>query len=179
MFRYIVTTVLAGILLFVLRVFRRNRERDVAIRDSGCGPVIKHRTKEPFSAFDFHMAMHMDIPLVHLQHQKYGQTFQLRSLVAQPAIMTTAPANIRAINTGKDWGIQPLRLAGMEYFCGRGFLTTDGDIWQHSRKLLKSGFAKENVLDMDCLSRQMDTLLGELPTDGSVVDLQPLFYTTV
>ncbi|KAH3913400.1 hypothetical protein HBI56_083990 [Parastagonospora nodorum] len=82
-----------------------------------------------------------------------------------------------AITTGKEWGVQVFRLAGMEYFCGRGFLTTDGDIWQPSRKLLKPTFAKNNLQDLSYLSQQVDDMFGQLLEDGTTVDLQPLFYT--
>ncbi|KAI1082057.1 cytochrome P450 [Whalleya microplaca] len=68
------------------------------------------------------------------------------------------------------------RLPGMEYFCGRGFITTDGDTWRHSRKLLKPSFDLSNIRDLSILKEEVDTLLKQLPKDGSTVDLQPLLY---
>jgi cytochrome P450 len=67
----------------------------------------------------------------------------------------------------------------MEYFCGVGFLTTDGSIWQHSRKLLKSSFSKSNISDLSFLSREVDKLFAKIPGDGSAVDLQPLMSLMV
>lgn len=176
---YAVLAILTGLLCFSFYLYQRQRLRDVEVRINECGFLIKHWTKEPFSAFDFQMAMHVDIPLLYRHHQRYGSTFQVQALITLPSIMTIAPENIRAINTGKDWGVEPLRLAGMEYFCGRGFLTTDGDIWQHSRKSLKPTFTKSNLLDLGTLSQQMDLLLIQIPGDGATVDLQPLFYKLV
>ncbi|KAF2677207.1 cytochrome P450 [Lentithecium fluviatile CBS 122367] len=98
------------------------------------------------------------------------------SLLSQPSVITIAPENIRVVSTGKDWGMEPFRLAGMEYFCGCGILTTDGDIWSRSRKLLKPTFNKSNLADLSFLSTQVDTMLWQLPNNGTTVDLQPLFY---
>jgi cytochrome P450 len=93
--------------------------------------------------------------------------------------MTVAPQNIKAINNGKEWGVEGMRLAGMKHLCGTGFLTTDGDLWQHSRKLLKPSFARKNLEDLQQLAKQIDCVLVRLPVDGETVDLQPHFYDMV
>jgi cytochrome P450 len=67
----------------------------------------------------------------------------------------------------------------MEHLCGRGFLTTDGEIWNHSRKLLKPTFARSNLLDLSTVGNELDNLIESLPTDGTTVDLQPLLSTMV
>jgi cytochrome P450 len=67
----------------------------------------------------------------------------------------------------------------MEYLCGRGFLTTDGEMWNHSRKLLKPTFSKNNILDLSPLSKELDKLLETIPADGSVIDLQPVLSNMV
>ena len=104
----------------------------------------------------------------------------MNTLVSKPTIITIAPENVKLINTrDNEWGIQPDRLPGMEFFCGRGFITTDGDIWRHSRALLRPSFAKRNITDLSVLSREMDKLFSELPEDGVMVDLQPLLYIMV
>jgi hypothetical protein len=174
-----VTSVLAGLALLAIYIYRLQQQRNAVASKPGCGFAVRYRSKDPLFGMDCHMGMHVDIPYLYRLHQRYGKTYQLQSLIAQPAVMTLDPINIRAVNTAKDFGIEPMRLAGMEYFCGRGFLTTDGDIWQHSRKLLKPGFAKSNLVNLDFLSQQVDDLLSQLPTDGETVDLQPLLYTMV
>jgi cytochrome P450 len=70
-------------------------------------------------------------------------------------------------------------LPGMEFFCGRGFLTMDGDVWRHARRALRPSFAKSNLLDLSVLSREVDKVVANLPKNGGPVDLQPLFYVTV
>jgi hypothetical protein len=99
--------------LFALYLLKRQRNRDVVAHQHGGGVVTKHRSWEPLMGFDFQMAMHVDIPSLHRLHQHYGRTFTVSSLISQPSIVTIAPNNIRAVNSGKDWGIEPLRLAGM------------------------------------------------------------------
>ncbi|KAL9121277.1 MAG: hypothetical protein Q9187_002162 [Circinaria calcarea] len=65
----------------------------------------------------------------------------------------------------------------METLCGRGFLTTDGAAWQHSRKMLKPTFNKANAIDFSTLSNAVDELLGHLPAPGTTLDLQALLDT--
>lgn len=67
----------------------------------------------------------------------------------------------------------------MEYFCGRGFITTDGETWKHSRNLLKPSLDLGNIRDLNILKREVDALLRQLPKDRSTVDLQPLLYVMV
>jgi cytochrome P450 len=179
MLAQIIASALTGFAVLAVFIYHLQQQRNASERRNGCDPVTRHRPKEPFFGFDFRKGMHVDIPFLYRFHQRYGKTFQLSTLIAQPAIITIDPANIRVVNTAKEYGVEPARLSGMEYFCGRGFLTTDGELWQHSRKMLKPGFAKSNLMDLDFLSRQVDDLLTRLPAEGETIDLQPLFYTMV
>ncbi|KAH7406395.1 cytochrome P450 alkane hydroxylase-like protein [Phaeosphaeria sp. MPI-PUGE-AT-0046c] len=171
------TTCLAALTLFAIYIYRLLHQRDVLARKNAYGLAAKYYPWEPLLGLDYHMGMHMDIPMLHRDHQRYGKTYQAQTFLAKSAISSIATANVRAVNTAKEFGVEPMRLPGMEHFCGSGFLTTDGDIWQHSRKLLKPGFSKNNIVDFAYLSQQMDRFLGHLPADGATVDLQPLFYT--
>ena len=123
--------------------------------------------------------MYVAVPSVYRLHQRYGNTFQVRSLVSLPTVCTIAPENIRTINLSKDFGVAPMRFPGMGYVCGAGFITTDGETWRHSRKLLKPSFDLGNIRDLSTLEREVDTLIQKLPSDGSTVDLQPLLYVMV
>lgn len=126
------------------------------------------------------MKIHKDVPSLHRFHQDHGHTFQLNTCISLPTIYTVAPENIKIIHTDDDkWGIEPGRLPGMEPFCGRGFLTMDGDVWRHARRTLRPSFAKSNLLDLSILSREVDKVVAQLPKNGATVDLQPLFYVTV
>ncbi|PVH96485.1 cytochrome P450 [Periconia macrospinosa] len=174
---YAIISVVACLTLFTLYLLQRQRRRNAIIHAHGGGKITQHYSWEPLTGIDFYMKTQMEIPWQYHHHQRYGHTFTVCSLLSQPTIYTIAPENIRAVNSEKAWGIEPLRLEGMEYFCGQGFLTTDGEIWQHSRKLLKPTFAKANLLDLSILSREFDQLVHDIPKEGTAVDLQPLFDT--
>lgn len=129
---------------------------------------------------DFQPAIQNDTSSIYDLFQRYGNSFQANTLVSKPTIFTIAPENVKLINTrDHEWGIQPHRLPGMEYLCGRGFLTMDGDISRHSWRLLKPSFAKSNLANMSVLSREVDNFLEKLPKDGTTVELQPLLYIMV
>lgn len=149
------------------------------VQSEGCALPAFHRPKEPFLAFDFQMAMYNQVSSLYHLHRRYGNTFQVDSLCGNPTLNTIAPENVRAINISKDFGVEPMRLAGMEYFCGRGFITTDGETWSQSRKFIKPSFGLSNLRDLATLSDEVDRLIAGLPKDRSTVDLQPLFYVTV
>lgn len=172
---------LAALLLAIILYFVQQRQRrNTARRQRGCATPVQHQPAEPFFGMDFIMKIHQDIPSLHRFHQDHGHSFQLNTLISLPTIYTVAPRNIKVIHTDDDkWGIEPARLPGMEPFCGRGFLTMDGDVWRHARRALRPSFAKSNLLDLSLLSRQVDKVVADLPKNGGVVDLQPLFYVTV
>lgn len=71
----------------------------------------------------------MDLAYINQYFARHGPTFQLNSLFGGDTIVTIPPENLQAIySTGKGFGIQPIRLPTMEYFCGVGFLTPDGSM---------------------------------------------------
>lgn len=161
--------------IFAVFLLRRQRRRYALAISHGCAPPVAYQPKEPLSGFDFQMRMYSHIPFLYELHQRYGETYQVRSWVSLPAICTIAPENIRAINMSKDFGVEPMRLPGLGYFCGSGFITTDGDTWKHARKLLKPSFDMSNIRDLSTLRGEVNSLLEQVPKDGSTIDLQPSF----
>lgn len=168
------------LLVIILYFIQQRRLRDTARQQRGCATLEQHQPAEPFFGLDFIMKIHQDISSLHRFHQDHGHTFQLNTLISLPTIYTVAAENIKVILTDDDkWGIEPARLSGMEPFCGRGFLTMDGDVWRNSRRALKPSFARGNLLDLSILSREVDKIVADLPKNGDAVDLQPLFYVMV
>jgi hypothetical protein len=77
---------------------------------------------------DFTFDMHSHLAMMKRNHNQFGLTYQLDSLFGDAVLNTIAPENLPLIHSnGKNCGIHPVRLPGMEYFCGKGFLTTDGE----------------------------------------------------
>lgn len=168
---------LLGIILYFIQ--QRQRRND-ARQQRECGTLVQHQPSDPFFGLDFIVKIHQDISSLHRFHQDHGHSFELNTFINLPTIYTVAPENIRVIHTDdENWGIEPGRLPGMEAFCGRGFLTMDGDVWRHARRALRPSFAKSNLLDLSVLSREVDKVAADLPKNGYTVDLQPLLYDTV
>ncbi|KAI0197964.1 cytochrome P450 [Astrocystis sublimbata] len=156
-------------------LFRRRHQKDASARRQGCEPATSYRPFEPFLGFDFQMQMYSKIPFLHKVHQRLGATYQVPCLIGPLTICTTDLENIRTINTSKDYGVEPQRLPGLGPFCGRGFITTDGDIRKQARKLLKPSFDLSNLRDLSTLRLETDKILEDIPK-GDTVDLQPLLY---
>ncbi|KAK9777521.1 putative Cytochrome P450 [Seiridium cardinale] len=142
----------------------------------GCEPAGSHQAKEPFFGLDFQSNMYGDVPFLYRLHQRYSNTYQVRSWISLPTVCIIATENLRTINASKDFGVEPMRLSGLAYFCGRGFIMTDGNTWNHSRKLLKPSFDLSNIRNLTTLRREVDHLIEELPKDTSAIDLQAPLY---
>ncbi|KAI0115672.1 cytochrome P450 alkane hydroxylase-like protein [Nemania sp. FL0031] len=171
------TTIIALGCIVAIAFYERIHRRNSARTQGNFRPLVQYQPFDLVAGSDFSVSIHKDLFSLHRQHQQLGRSFQLNTLSSTPTIFTIEPQNLQAINSRDDeWGIQPNRLAGMEFFCGRGFLTMDGDEWRHSRKCLRPSFARSNLMDLSVLSGEMDKLLEKLPQDGSTVNLQPLLY---
>ena len=174
----IITSGFVGLCL-VLIYLLQNRLRETALaRQHGCSLPPRFPQKDPFFGLDFAYMILTNLAASVHYHKRCSKTFQVSS-IGQRAVWTIARDNIQTISSSaKDWGVEPLRLPYMKPFCGRGFLTTDGSIWQQSRRLLKPIFSKANMIDVS-LSGAVDELLDHLPDKGFAGDLQPLLETLV
>jgi hypothetical protein len=180
----LLNTSIAGILLLGILVVRRHGARFHNVVSESTQrhhePTTKHWSADVFFSMDFIIRIHTDLQHHTRCHSRNGKTFQLKSLYGTPVINTIAPEYLRIIfGTGKDFGIQPMRLPSMEYFCGQGFLTMDGHTWLQSRKMLKPTFDKSNISDLGFLEREIDALITNIPEDGSSIDLEPMLSVAV
>ena len=161
------------------------RHRQILSHANGCRPAMKYPHWDPFLGLDlFFMTGKLFEENKYLPHLverygKLGRTFET-NLLGSPSINTIEPQNLQTVYVAnfKDWGVQLVRLPAQEPFCGRGFITTDGTQWEHSRALLKPSFNRANI-DIVGLERGLQLILGRIPKDGSSVDLQPLFLQLV
>ena len=67
----------------------------------------------------------------------------------------------------------------MSPFCGDGFITNDGPVWEHSRSMLKPSFNRNNVMDLTAFEGSVKELIARIPKDGSTMDFQPLIELMV
>lgn len=59
---------------------------------------------------------------------------------------------------------------------GDGIFTQDGAAWKHSRDLLRPQFSKQQYQDLDIFKEHVESLVANIPGDGEIIDLQPLFF---
>jgi cytochrome P450 len=59
---------------------------------------------------------------------------------------------------------------------GDGIFTQDGAAWEHSRKLLRPQFARQQYRDLDIFREHVDNLIACIPRNGEPIDLQSLFF---
>lgn len=92
-------------------------------------------------------------------------------------IMTIEPENIKAILSTKfeDFGLGT-RLAEFTPLLTGGIFVSDGAQWQHSRSLVRPSFTRNQVADLEAFETHVQRLISTIPTDGSTVDLMPLFF---
>ncbi|KAL9640100.1 MAG: hypothetical protein Q9204_000852 [Flavoplaca sp. TL-2023a] len=156
-------------------------------RSNSCLPPRKYPHKDPFLGLDFFLetgkifSENRYLPELEARYGTYGTTFQT-NLFGTPSINTIEPENLQVVYSSnfKDWGVEPLRLPAQDPFCGRGFITTDGAAWQHSRVLLKPGFNRANIVaGLEGLGKALEKMMGKIPDDGRTVDLQALFFDLV
>lgn len=59
---------------------------------------------------------------------------------------------------------------------GDGIFTQDGQDWKHSRELLRPQFSYKQYQDLEVFHEHVDNFINNIPPDGGIVDLQPLFF---
>lgn len=93
-------------------------------------------------------------------------------------IITCEPENIKTILATKfqDFTFSNLRKRAFQPLFGKGIFTADGADWEHSRAMLRPNFVRSQVADLDMIEKHVENLIKEVPTDGSTVDLQDLFF---
>ncbi|KAH0591652.1 hypothetical protein MHUMG1_10615 [Metarhizium humberi] len=116
----------------------------------------------------------MELFLFHFRQT--GYTLQ-QVFLRTPAFGTVDPANLEAIFSTKfkEWSFGPRRAITFPMF-GDGIFTQEGEAWKHSRDLLRPQLIHRQYEDLTVFSEPMEDLLSELPPNGGVVDLQPLFF---
>ncbi|KAI4265138.1 MAG: hypothetical protein L6R38_009627, partial [Xanthoria sp. 2 TBL-2021] len=176
-----------GVCLFVTYYIYRYLQNLYLARSNGCLPPRRYPHKDPFLGLDFFLetgkifSENRYLPELLTRYNTYGPTFQT-NLFGTPSINTIEPENLQAVysNDFQNWGVEPLRLPAQDPFCGRGFITTDGPAWEHSRALLKPGFNRANIVaGLEGLGKALEKMMDKIPSDGGTVDLQALFFDLV
>lgn len=94
------------------------------------------------------------------------------------AILTRDPEHIKAILATKftDFGKGTIVHESASPFLGDSIFTTDGQLWQQSRALLRPMFTKDRLRNIDIFSKYCEKMLDILPASGQTVDISDIFY---
>ncbi|EEH44101.2 uncharacterized protein PADG_00390 [Paracoccidioides brasiliensis Pb18] len=157
--------------------------RRMLAKEHGCRPPPAYPHKDPILGLDLalkvkaHKKTNTILEELQKRHHIYGNTYSLNSL-GTPAISTCEPENIKTVLSLKfaDYEINHVRKKGFHSVFGWGIFTTDGPQWEHSRTMLRPNFNRSQVADLAIFEAHIKDLVNTIPTDGSTVDLQPLFF---
>lgn len=99
-------------------------------------------------------------------------------IFGQTLFATIEPENLNSILSldFKNWGLGDDRKKVMIPFLGEGILETDGEKWHQSREMLRPNFVRGQIGDLKLFERHVRNLIEVIPKDGTMVDLQPLFF---
>ena len=100
------------------------------------------------------------------------------SLGSQRYIFTADPENIKAVLATQfsDYGKGEPFHRDWEDFLGDSIFTTDGELWQRNRGLIRPQFLKSRVRDLEVFERHVQRLLGKLGGRGEAVEVKELFF---
>lgn len=164
-------------------VLQSRRRRQFA-RQHGCQPVTaQYRHKFPYLGMDrikLGRQARKEYRVISWAHQNFrdaGQYTLSFRLFTQKVILTSEPANIKAIfaTNFNDFDTAG-RLDFIGQVVGKGIFTADGEEWKHSRAMIRPNFARAQVANIDAIEVFLQDMFKLLPKDGATVDLQPLFF---
>ncbi|KKO98240.1 cytochrome P450 [Trichoderma harzianum] len=100
------------------------------------------------------------------------------TIFGRRSILTIDPEHIKGLLTTNftHFGKGEMFHRTWEPFLGDSIFTTDGQLWQQSRNLIRPMFIKQKIRDLDILERWNDVLISKLPPSGQTVDICDLFY---
>jgi cytochrome P450 len=118
------------------------------------------------------------LALIRTWHQEYGKTFKVQ--LGRPRVITIEPKNVQTVLAlkFKDFELGE-RNKALSPLLGQGIFASDGQVWEHSRALLRPNFVRTQIADMHVYERHVSNLIKRIPKDGSTVDLQTLFFQMV
>ena len=163
-------------------VYTAWRRRQTA-RQLGCEPVNKYPHYLPWG-LDLFRERSKAIregryrTLCLEQFQEYGPTW-LEDTMAGPVINTMEPENARTVKSAKFHHWSKNKHRKQSPFLGSGLFSQDGEEWKRSKALVMPLFQRAELSDVERFATYANRLFPLLPTDGSTVDLQPLFEKLV
>ncbi|KAJ4326148.1 hypothetical protein N0V84_003198 [Fusarium piperis] len=179
--------VLAVVLILVplpLRALETYLRRWKLAQARGCREATsKVPVKDPIIGLDFlYRALFGHAPERYLEStwaafKEMGTTYVEKRWTWQ-CVYTCDPLNLKQIlaTASEDFDLPEFRTSVIGHVFGRGIFVLSGHTWKHARTVLRRSFRKENPAPfLETLERNFEAFTSHVPTDGSEVDLQPLF----
>lgn len=93
-------------------------------------------------------------------------------------LFTTEPEHIKAILSSKfgQFGKGKQFHDVWSPLLGDSIFTTDGQMWQSSRTLIRPMFTKDRMRDLDIFDHWTNVFISKFPAPGQTVDVCDLFY---
>ncbi|GKU01221.1 n-alkane-inducible cytochrome p450 [Fusarium langsethiae] len=109
--------------------------------------------------------------------KEMGTTYMERRWSWQ-CVYTCDPQNLKHIlaSACEDFDLPEFRTSAIGNAFGQGIFVLSGHTWKHARAVLRQSFRKDNPAPfLKILEQNFQAFSKHVPTDGSEVDLQPLF----
>ncbi|KAF5024214.1 hypothetical protein F66182_3728 [Fusarium sp. NRRL 66182] len=93
-------------------------------------------------------------------------------------VYTCDPQNLKQIlaTACQDFDLPEFRTSVIGHVFGQGIFVLSGHAWKHARSVLRQSFRKDNPAPfLETLERNFQAFVKHVPTNGSAIDLQPLF----
>ncbi|TVY30969.1 Cytochrome P450 monooxygenase [Lachnellula hyalina] len=151
-------------------------------RKHGCKPETRIPQLERIIGYDIYKIQaevsrsRKSLETTKWRYDTYGSTWSA-VVAGRRFINTIETENIKTVLSVnfKEYGLGARQIAWGPLL-GAGIFTTDGAQWEHSRSLVRPNFTKSQVADLNTFETHIQKLITKIPTDGSTVDLQTLFF---
>lgn len=182
--RTVSACVITGVLLRKITAWLHSR---AIVGRHGCQEPPSYPHKDPIFGLDlflkykngFEQRNFLDFTMQ--LFEKYGKTYQVNRLGSR-VIVSMNPQITKCVHATyfENFGVEKIR-SGAEYLWGDGITVVEGEKWAVRRRLIKPSFDVVHIgnLENRSLRRHVGRLMDLLPSDGSTVDLMPLFRRLV
>lgn len=177
------------ILLWITKCFIRYHRYERTRKQLGCAPLPQYPGWDRILGTGYVRSMIRALKenrFLEFQRDTYA-SFQSNvwqaNFMGNRMVYSSKSENMKAMSTSHrdSFAVEPIRVANgaITPFTGRGVSSSDGAKWLMSRDLVKPYFERSGFTNLGRLEGHVDRLLSKIPTDGSTVDMQPLFQRWV
>ncbi|PKS09527.1 hypothetical protein jhhlp_004144 [Lomentospora prolificans] len=166
------------------KAFHRRYEIAKEMRKHGCKPANIYPQRDPILGIDVLQRTMKSIKAGrvmqewHQWYQDHGNAFTTSTL-GTTTFFLNDPENIKAILT-RDFESFPIKgprqLTTTMIAGEHNILSLNKQAWHDARALIRPTFVRNQVSDMACMDRHVEHLLNKIPTDGTTVEMQEMFY---